>query len=546
MRNKIKFLTALLFFSTLYTYRLNYSYGGSIFSKLKAKKNKKQPKILNKAAGKDINQKSEIIPLIEPSKKAVKFHQPYIEPSEKAIKAVVFIKSTQESKVITRRRQKHPLDDLLEKFFNEKFPETERYKSRPRVGAGSGVIISNDGYIVTNNHVVNGADKLEVTLNNGKQYKAKLIGADMNTDIAVIKIEEKNLPYLKFADSDKVKVGELVLAIGNPFGLKATVTNGIISAKGRSRSELNPHNPMEIGSFLQTNAIINVGNSGGALVNLDAEIVGINTAMLAPVSGYGFAAPSNVVKAVVSDIMKFGIVQKGILNITGINALTVKDYLDQPGSRQRKELLKEMNEKKLRNMFKRIKGEISGIVIVKALKGKAADKAGLRPYDIIIGIDNKPVDKMYELQEVLIKKYKPGDKITIQFLRNGAKKNTSLTLETDTKYRVLKITNGIMQTNDIEGAIFENVDSKTLSKMKIKGGAQIKKLSKGKWQAIGIRQGFIVTNIVCLDCSNKYVEIDNIKTLCLHLNNLQGGKIVIEGRYPGERSSEKEMYALYW
>src|SRR5690606_28267338 len=238
----------------------------------------------------------------------------FVDASQRTVNAVVSINNF--SNAQSQRPQ-----DPFEFFFG--FPQQQQRDPNQPTGSGSGVIISEDGYIVTNNHVIKGSDKIEVILNNQKSYTAELVGTDPNTDIALIKIEEKGLPFIKFVDSDAINVGDWVLAVGNPFGLNSTVTAGIVSAKGRSIDILRRNNATSpIESFIQTDAAINPGNSGGALVNPNGDLVGINTAISSPTgtySGYGFAVPSNLVKKVVEDIKKYGMVQRGYLGIEGMD-----------------------------------------------------------------------------------------------------------------------------------------------------------------------------------------------------------------------------------
>ncbi len=466
----------------------------------------------------------------------------FVKAAKIATKAVVHIKSVQESKVVSKKREEMPWDKFIEKFFGEKLPEIERYRSKSRVGFGSGVILSSEGYIITNNHLVEGSDSLEVTLHDNSKYKAKVIGQDVSTDLSVIKIDKTGLPFLEIGDSNAIEVGEWVLAVGNPLGLNSTVTAGIVSAKGRSRSRLSSKK-LEIGSFIQTDAAINMGNSGGALVNLSGQLVGINTAIMAPTgvfAGYGFAIPSKIVKKVWLDMVKFGTVQKGLLNIVGINVLEAKEMVTQ------KKSPKEINLKELKNTLNSYK-KLDGVLVVKAIKNKAAYNAGIKPYDIIIKINNIAIKSMSHLQEILIGEYKPGDIVFITYLRKGTRKTTRIVLETNNKYRVIKIAKGLT-TNSIEGAIFENISPQLLKKYKISKkvkGVRIKYLKKGKWQVAGVNKDFVVTSIVHLDASKKHVDIVDLKILCEELNSLSDNRIVVEGFYL-DKKNHKKGYVLYW
>lgn len=464
----------------------------------------------------------------------------FVYAAQIATEAVVHIKAIQESKVFSKKRERSPFDHFIEKFYNEKLPDIEKFRSRPKVGIGSGVILSSEGHIVTNNHVIDGADKIEVTLYDNNKYKAKIIGKDTSTDLAIIKIDRTSLPHIKIGISDDIKVGEWVLAVGNPLGLNSTVTAGIVSAKDRSRNELNPRNKMEIGSFIQTDAAINIGNSGGALVDLKGNLIGINTAIMAPTgvfAGYGFAVPSKIVKKVWIDIVKYGAVQKGLLNITGISVSTAKEMLEQ------NKFSEGIIKNKLKDALTKYKKSL-GVLIVNVIKNKAAFNAGLKEYDIIVGINEKNIETMSQLQEILIGEHMPGDIISLSYIRKGVKRNAKIILETNTKYRVIKKA-GKFTTNNIEGAIFEDLIPKFSKKYKINGGVVLKTLEKGKWQTAGIKEGFIITTIVHLDATKKHVPITNIKVLCSELNSLIDNRIVIEGIYPNNKN-KKEIFALYW
>ena len=277
---------------------------------------------------------------------------------------------------------------------------------RPQVGTGSGVIISPDGYIVTNNHVINNASKLEVTLNNNKSYEAEVIGADATSDIALLKIDVSNLPYLAFGDSDNAKIGEWVLAVGNPFNLTSTVTAGIVSAKARSLSAGNQ-------SFIQTDAAVNPGNSGGALVNTNGDLIGINTAISSQTGsyvGYSFAVPSNIARKVVDDLLEFGNVQKGILGVSSFN-------VNSPQAHERGI------------------DEIQGVYIAGVVEDSGADVAGLKEEDIIKQVDNVKVTKYSELTGYLSAK-RPGDKVEVLIDRDGKRMTVPVTLRKEQTIQV--------------------------------------------------------------------------------------------------------------
>lgn len=373
-------------------------------------------------------------------------------------------------------------------------------------GSGSGVIITDNGYIVTNNHVIKNADKIEVTLNDKRTYTAQLIGADPSTDLAVLKIDEKNLPFIIFGNSDDLKVGEWVLAVGNPFNLYSTVTAGIISAKGRNIHviENNPESgnfPIE--SFIQTDAAVNPGNSGGALVNIHGELVGINTAIASnngAYQGYAFAIPVNVVKKVVSDIIEFGTVQRAYLgvSITDIDANFAK-------------------EKNIQTL--------NGIYVHDVLPGGAAEEAGIRPGDIITKINDKEVSKISELQEQL-SKYRPGDKIKVVVLR----KNNPLSIEVVLKNKnnqtsLIKKENKTTVKLAALGASFEEITDEESKKLGIDGGVKIVHLEPGKLMAVGIKKNFIITSV------NKK-KIRSVSELKDALESKESNVVLIEGVYP--------------
>ena len=307
--------------------------------------------------------------------------------AENAVEAVVYVKVT----VKSQQQQQY-----IDPFFRFFFGDEGMGGGRERQGSGSGVIIRPDGYIVTNNHVVSNATKIEVTLNNNKTYEATVIGTDPATDVALIKIDASGLPVVQFADSDKLRLGEWVLAIGSPLGeeLRSTITAGIVSAKGRSMPNYDGEFKFE--SFIQTDAAVNPGNSGGALVNKEGELVGINTAIVSTTgsyTGYSFAVPSNIVKKVVSDLIDFGSVKRAMLGITG-GTIT-------------EELAKKLNL-----------SSPEGVYVSEIVKGAAADKAGIKAEDVILSIDGTKTATMPELQ-AKVNSYHPGDKASVQVFRGG-------------------------------------------------------------------------------------------------------------------------------
>ncbi len=360
-------------------------------------------------------------------------------------------------------------DPLLEYFFGpQQQPQRQQPQEIPmQEGSGSGVIISNDGYIVTNNHVIDKSKEIEVTLNDKRTFKAKLVGADPNTDIALLKIEAENLPVIIFGNSDSLKVGEWVLAVGNPFNLTSTVTAGIVSAKARNINIINSQ--MRIESFIQTDAAVNPGNSGGALVNTRGELIGINTAIASQTgsyAGYAFAVPTSIVQKVVTDLRQFGVVQRAVLGVS------MGDITDQ--------LAKEKNLKTMEGAFV---GEV--------VENSAAEKAGIKKEDIIIQINGVDVKSSAQLQEQ-VGRYSPGDKITVTVLRD----NKKITLKAELKNR--QGNTGVVSSDaktDVLGAEFKEPSSKVKSQFQLSYGMEVKSVSNGKFQEAGIKPGFIIVKI---------------------------------------------------
>jgi serine protease Do len=386
--------------------------------------------------------------------------------AEKVMPAVVHIRSTQEA---GRRSDETQYIDPFREFFGPRGPQG------PSQASGSGVIINADGYIVTNNHVVQDADVVEVTLYDNRNYKAEVIGIDPDTDIAVLKINQKGLPYLSFVDSDKAKIGEWVLAVGNPFNLNSTVTAGIISAKGRNINILSRNSEQgstAIESFIQTDAAINPGNSGGALVELNGGLLGINTAIASPTgaySGYGFAVPSNIVSKVVDDLVKFGVVQRGWLGVTigNVNSQLAKEY----------DL--EVNE---------------GAYISGFADKSSAKEAGIKEGDVVVKIDETPIRTSSGLIEY-IGRHRPGDKVNILVNRKGKE----VVIPVELKGRDGKT--GTIKPEERDafaslGLELEEVDGKVLKKLELENGVRVKDLGNGRLSKYtDIREGFIITKI---------------------------------------------------
>ncbi len=361
-------------------------------------------------------------------------------------------------------------------------------------GFGSGVILSEDGFIVTNNHVIQDAQNIKVILNDRREFEAKLIGTDPSTDIALLKIEGKGLQYLTYGDSNTLQLGEWVLAVGNPFNLTSTVTAGIISSLGRNL-RMN-EDQYSIESFIQTDAAVNPGNSGGALVNQQGNLVGINSAIASQTgtyTGYSFAVPVSIVKKVVEDLKKYGEVQRALLgvNIGDVNA----------------EIAKELNLDK-----------VEGVVVGGVPENGAAKEAGIKEKDVIVQVDGSPIKSTAELQEK-VSQYRPGDKVDVVVIRAGEKKQFNVTLRNKNGD-----TDVVRENNLTMGADFEVVSDQEKEKLDINNGIKITKLDKGKFKNSGIKEGFIITNV------NKK-PIYAVKDLKRELSYAKGG-ILVEGIYP--------------
>jgi len=393
--------------------------------------------------------------------------------AEKSLPSVVYIKSVQNAKTQTVE-----YNDPFEDFFSDPFggffgrgqgnnngSRKRQVQTPKRAAAGSGVIISADGYIVTNNHVVDGADELTVTLNeNSKEYSARIIGADKTTDLALIKIDAKNLPAIAIANSDDVKVGEWVLAVGNPLGLNNTVTAGIVSAKARQMGE-------GVTSMIQTDAAINQGNSGGALVNTNGALIGINAMLASPTGsniGYGFAIPTAIMNKVVDDIKKYGAVQRAMIGIKGGDVSNKVDADKEQG--------KEVDY-----------GTMEGIYIGEVVEGGAAQAAGLQKEDVIISIDGQKIKKFGELQGVIAQK-RPGDKVKVTYLRKKKEHTVTLTLKNEQgNTKVVKNAD-----IDILGIDVRPITDSQKKQLEISYGLEVLKVNGGKMKEAGVPKGFII------------------------------------------------------
>ena len=383
------------------------------------------------------------------------------DAAEKSVHAVVHIKSTAKGKTAVIRRA----PDIYDFFFGDGMGREQRVQTQPRVGFGSGVILSDDGYIVTNNHVIDGADEISVTLNDNRTYPARLIGTDANTDLALIKIEaDDKLPFLTVGDSDNLKIGEWVLAVGNPFNLTSTVTAGIVSAKARSLGIYDGG----IESFIQTDAAINQGNSGGALVNAAGELVGINAVLSSPTgsyAGYGFAIPSSIMTKIVSDLKEFGTVQRAVLGIKGGTVTS------------------ELAEKE--NL-----GTVDGVYVSEVTDDGAAKQAGIEAGDVITGLNDRTIKNMAELQETLAKTV-PGTRVQVKVMRNKKEKTFDVTL-TNVQGNTEVVKNVDL---DILGAELKPIDEKEKNFFRISYGLKVTNTSDGLFSKYGVKKGVVIQKV---------------------------------------------------
>lgn len=422
----------------------------------------------------------------------------FVAAAENSVHAVVHIKTS-----ATRQMYGYSLFD----YFNPNYNKSQQ--TEIDLASGSGVIISDDGYIVTNNHVIDKAETITITLNNKKQFNAEIIGKDPATDLALLKIDASDLPFIPYGNSDQIQVGEWVLAVGNPFNLTSTVTAGIVSAKARSINIIPDRFALE--SFIQTDAAVNQGNSGGALVNTAGQLIGINSAIASNTgayAGYSFAIPVNIVKKIVKDLLEYGNVQRAYIGVTiqDLNA----------------ELAKYLNI-----------DEVQGVYINGVVQGGAAHDAGLKKGDIIKAINDIAIHNVPELQEQ-IGKYRPNDKITVTIKRNGKQKTIKLTLRNQ-QGNTKMVTKPNSEVFSALGASFVLPDNSELNKLGINHGVKIESMHGGKLRAAGIKEGFIITHI-----NHKAIQSPEALVKIFHNHENQGG-ILIEGIYP---NGVKSYYAF--
>ncbi len=417
----------------------------------------------------------------------------FVEAAENSVNSVVHVKTAVESR---QPYANSPLD-----FF---FGQPRGYTPRMQMGTGSGVIVSADGYIVTNNHVIANARQIQVTLNNGEEYTAEVVGADPTTDIALVKVDAEDLPYMVFSNSDEVRLGEWVLAVGNPFNLTSTVTAGIVSAKSRSIGIINERSAIE--SFIQTDAAVNPGNSGGALVNTEGQLIGINSAIsthTGSYEGYSFAVPSNIVKKVVEDILEYGTVQRAFI---GINIADVTP------------VLAEQAELNINN----------GVYVGGLTPNGAAADAGIKEGDVIVAVDERRVNKSSELQELIGRK-RPGDKVILTVHRDGSQRNIEVKLRNlDGTTEVVRRASGNTFVQRLDAG-FEPLDERSKKKLNIDYGVEVTEPGNGLLAEQGIPQGFVITKIA----RRPIRDVNDIEEAVREMR--QGDPVVIEGFMPSGR-----------
>ncbi|MFP4090120.1 MAG: Do family serine endopeptidase [Cyclobacteriaceae bacterium] len=426
--------------------------------------------------------------------------------ADKALPAVVHITSTQEAQAYSPQ-QDQQVPEFFRDFFGDRFRQQQ---PQPRVGSGSGVIISSDGYIVTNDHVVADADELTVVLVDNRSYVASVVGLDPTTDLALIKIEEEGLPYLNFANSDDVRVGQWVAAVGNPFRLNSTVTAGIVSATGRSINILREQQ-YAIESFIQTDAAVNPGNSGGALVDVDGDLIGINSAIASPTgayAGYAFAVPANIASKVVDDLREFGKVQRGFLGVSiqEVNAQLAEEF--------------DLNTNQ-------------GVYVADVVKEGSAAKAGIEAGDVIVQVDDRPVTQTSNLLAYIGSK-RPGDEVEVTVLRDGERRTFDMKLQSLQGATELA-SSGRVEAMESLGAEFSELSSEQAEEYGTEGGVQVVRTFPGKFRQQGIRPGFVITSI-----AGKAVR--NMEDLTEIVRSERGG-VLVEGFYP-DSPEEKQYYGM--
>jgi len=416
-----------------------------------------------------------------------------------------------EYKAEPQRQSRMQMDPLFRQFFGDQFEDQLRGQQQPQgggEGSGSGVIIAANGYIVTNNHVIDKASKITVVLDDKRKFDAELVGADPSTDLAVLKVKADNLPFIKYGNSDEVKVGQWVLAVGNPFNLNSTVTAGIVSAKGRSIGILARSQDMGIESFIQTDAVVNPGNSGGALVNTNGDLVGINSAISSHTGsfeGYAFAVPSSIVSKVVDDLLKYKVVQRALL---GVHIQEVDARL--------------ASEKKLNTL--------NGVYVQSLGEKSSAAAAGLKTGDIITDINGVAVNTASQLQEQ-VSRFRPGDRIKVGYLRGSDKQVTTATLFNASNTTAVVHEMAAASAITYEGAKVAPVPAKLQNLLGIQGGAQISGIKSSNFKETGMADGFIITRID----KNAISKPTDVQALLDEAKDNSGA--LIEGVYPDGRKA---------
>ncbi len=421
------------------------------------------------------------------------------QASQRAMRGVVHIMAKSQPAQTGTPEGFQQLPEPFRDFFGDEF-FFRRPRPSPRTASGSGVIISDDGYIVTNNHVVANADKIEVTLHDNRSFQARIVGTDPDTDLALIKVDEQALDFVEFGNSDEVRVGDWVLAVGNPFNLSSTVTAGIVSAKARNINILRENYAIE--SFIQTDAAVNPGNSGGALTNLEGKLIGVNTAIASPTgayAGYAFAVPVNIVKKVSNDLLNYGVVQRGYLGIT------IRDM--------NSELAEELGVDITR-----------GVYIDSIIPESAADDADLKEEDIIVGLDDEKITSAPEVQE-FIGRRRPGDTVMVTVNRKGKEREFEVILE-NRRGTTRMVKKQEQEITDVLGIRIADLSSREKASLKVEGGVKVVEIGQGVVrEQTRVKPGFII-----LEMNRKKVK--NTDQFIRMLENASGG-VMVGGIYPG-------------
>ncbi|MFT3936552.1 MAG: trypsin-like peptidase domain-containing protein [Chitinophagaceae bacterium] len=416
-----------------------------------------------------------------------------------AIPATVHIKTKTNAVATNNLPRRNPFSDLFGDGFDDLFGD--RSRSLPQMASGSGAIISEDGYIVTNNHVIDGADDINVTLSNQKSFKAKLVATDPSSDLAIIKIEAKGLPFILYGNSDEVQVGQWVLAVGYPLTLEATVTAGIVSAKGRTLDINRRQSKSPIESFIQTDAAVNPGNSGGPLINTDGKLIGINSAIASPTgsyAGYSFTIPVNIVKKITSDLIKFGTVQRAYLGISYAPSNLSDDVKKQQGIKD---------------------GE--GVYVTNVTKDGGAAAAGIKDGDFITKINGAPINAAADLVgQIAI--YRPGDRVKVSYMREGKEYTTDVLLKN------ISGNTDVVKTSILDKlGEFETLSKKDAKDFEVKGGVRIKSVNdKGPLSKTRIEDNYVITKV-------NGVDVSTVDELRKEIEKAPNGMVKLDGIYPG-------------